>query len=59
MKDFLDEMKRYVGFTEADARLLVEIGPALQPHFPALAELSTTGFSSTPPPPASSAARSS
>ncbi len=38
MKDFLDEMKRYDGFTEADARLLVEIGPTLQPYFPALAE---------------------
>ncbi|HXE74749.1 MAG TPA: protoglobin domain-containing protein [Candidatus Xenobia bacterium] len=38
MREFLEEMKRYVGFTEADARLLVEVGPALQPHFPALAE---------------------
>ena len=32
-------MKSYVGFTEADARLLVEIGPLLEPHFPAMADL--------------------
>jgi len=39
MNTFLEEMKSYVGFTEADARLLVEIGPSLEPHFPAMAEL--------------------
>jgi signal transduction histidine kinase/ActR/RegA family two-component response regulator len=39
MNTFLEEMKSYVGFAEADVRLLVEIGPRLEPHFPALAEL--------------------
>ncbi len=39
MKDFLEEMKHYVGFTEADMSLLVQIGPALQPYFPAMADL--------------------
>jgi len=39
MNTFLEEMKSYVGFSEADARLLVEIGPHLEPHFPAMAEL--------------------
>lgn len=39
MNTFLEEMKGYVGFTPADARLLAEIGPSLEPHFPALAEL--------------------
>jgi signal transduction histidine kinase/ActR/RegA family two-component response regulator len=37
--DFLQEMKSYVGLNEADARLLAEVGPALQPFFPTLAEL--------------------
>jgi signal transduction histidine kinase len=39
MNTFFEEMKRYVGFTEADVRLLVAVGPRLEPHFPAMAEL--------------------
>ncbi|MCH8947429.1 MAG: response regulator [Acidobacteria bacterium] len=39
MERFLEEMKSYVGLTEADARLIAQAGPALEPHLPALAEL--------------------
>lgn len=39
MKTFFEEMKAYIGFTDADARLLADIGPALEPHFPGMAEL--------------------
>lgn len=35
----LEKLKRYVDFTEEDAQLLVEIGPRLEPHFSALADL--------------------
>ena len=35
----LAELKRYVDFTDADAKLLVEAGPLLEPHLPALADL--------------------
>jgi len=37
--EFLREMKSYVGLNEADARLLAEVGPALQPFFPTMADL--------------------
>lgn len=39
MDNLLEEMKSYIGWTEADARLLVEVGPALEPHLPALADV--------------------
>ncbi len=39
MERFLEEMKSYVGLTEADARLIAQAGPALEPHLPALADL--------------------
>jgi signal transduction histidine kinase/ActR/RegA family two-component response regulator len=39
MDDFLNEMKSYVGLDEADAQRLAAIGPALEPHLPAMAEL--------------------
>jgi len=39
MDDFLNEMKAYIGLDEADAQLLAAVGPALEPHLPAMAEL--------------------
>ncbi|MCH7766452.1 MAG: response regulator [Acidobacteria bacterium] len=39
MERFLEEMRSYIGLTEADARLIAQAGPALEPHLPALAEL--------------------
>ncbi|MBI4466740.1 MAG: response regulator [Acidobacteria bacterium] len=39
MDNLLEETKRYIGLNETDARLLVEVGPALERHLPALAEL--------------------
>lgn len=36
---FLEEVKHYIGLSEADVRLLVAAGPALEPHLPTLAEL--------------------
>lgn len=37
-ESFIEEMKRYLGFTSEDERLLIELGPRLEKHFPALAE---------------------
>src|SRR3990172_1105315 len=39
MGNFLEETKRYIGLTEADARLLAAAGPRLERHLPRLAEL--------------------
>ncbi len=38
MESFLEEMKRYLGFTEADAELLQRLGPRMKKYFPELAE---------------------
>lgn len=35
---FLEEMKRYVGFSDEDARLLRALGPRLEKYFPEMAE---------------------
>ncbi len=35
---FLDEMKRYIGFTADDAAILVSLGHVVEPHLPALAD---------------------
>ncbi len=39
MDDFLREAKSYIGLDDSDSRRLVELGPLLEPHLPALAEL--------------------
>jgi signal transduction histidine kinase/ActR/RegA family two-component response regulator len=39
MPSFLEEIKSYIGLTETDARLLAAVGPSLDPHLPAMAEL--------------------
>jgi signal transduction histidine kinase/CheY-like chemotaxis protein len=39
LKDFLNETRSYIGFQPADAERLAAVGPALQPHFPAMADL--------------------
>ena len=39
LKDFLRETKSYIGLDANDAARLAAVGPALEPHFPALAEL--------------------
>ena len=39
MDNLLEETKRYIGLTEADARLLAEAGPGLERHLPEMAEL--------------------
>ncbi|MGH9804564.1 MAG: protoglobin domain-containing protein [Candidatus Acidiferrales bacterium] len=39
LKDFLSETESYIGLDAADAERLAAAGPALEPHFPALAEL--------------------
>jgi len=39
MGNFLEETKRYIGLTEADACLLAAAGPRLERHLPRLAEL--------------------
>ncbi len=39
MASLFEEMKSYIGFTEADARLLAQVGPLLEPTFPVLADL--------------------
>lgn len=39
MATLLEETKRYIGLTVADAHLLAEVGPSLEPHLPAMAEL--------------------
>ena len=38
METFLDEMKRYIGFSEEDARLLRELGPRMEKYMPEMAE---------------------
>jgi signal transduction histidine kinase len=38
MESFIQEMKRYLGFTEADAKHLRELGPRMEKYFPELAE---------------------
>jgi signal transduction histidine kinase/ActR/RegA family two-component response regulator len=35
---FFEEMKRYVGFSEDDARLLQSVADLMEPHLPAMAE---------------------
>ncbi len=35
---FFEEMKRYVGFTEEDARLLQSLGSLMEPYLPAMSE---------------------
>jgi signal transduction histidine kinase/DNA-binding response OmpR family regulator len=35
---FLEEMKRYVGFTREDAEVLASLAPVMEPYLPALAE---------------------
>lgn len=37
-ESFVVEMKRYLGITAADERLLVELGPRMEKYFPELAE---------------------
>lgn len=39
MERLLEEMKSYLGLTEADARLIAQARPSLEPHLPALADL--------------------
>jgi len=39
MSDLLQEMKSYIGLEESDGRLLAEVGPSLERHLPAMAEL--------------------
>lgn len=38
MESFIDEMKRYVGFTPDDVSLLRKLGPHLKQYFPEMAE---------------------
>ncbi len=38
METFLEEMKRYVGFNEEDARLLQALGPRMEKYLPEMAE---------------------
>lgn len=38
METFIQEMKRYLGFTEEDAALLRQIGPRMEKYLPELAE---------------------
>ncbi len=38
METFLEEMKRYVGFSDEDAHLLRTLGPHMEKYFPELAE---------------------
>jgi hypothetical protein len=35
---FFEEMKRYVGFSDGDARLLQSVGSSLEPYLPAMSE---------------------
>ena len=37
-ESFLDEMKRYIGFTADDAAVLAELAPVVEPYIPALAD---------------------
>jgi len=37
-ESFLEEMKRYIGFTEEDTTTLASLGPMVEPHLPALAD---------------------
>ena len=39
LNEFLSETKSYIGLDTADAERLAALGPALEPHLPALAEL--------------------
>ena len=38
MESFIQEMKRYLGFTEEDAALLRQLGPRMEKYLPELAE---------------------
>lgn len=38
LESFIEEMKRYVGFTGEDAALLRQLGPRMEKYFPGLAE---------------------
>lgn len=37
-ESFLEEMKRYVGFTDEDARALAAVAPVMEPYLPAMAD---------------------
>jgi truncated hemoglobin YjbI len=37
-ESFLEEMKRYIGFTADDAATLASLAPIVEPHIPALAD---------------------
>ena len=37
-ESFLEEMKRYIGFTAEDAAVLASLAPVVEPHIPALAD---------------------
>ncbi len=45
---FFEEMKRYIGFTEEDGRLLHFIGPQMEPFFPGMAEVFYTQITQHP-----------
>jgi len=38
VESFIQEMKRYLGFTETDSHLLRELGPRMEKYFPEMAE---------------------
>ena len=38
LESFLEEMKRYLGFSEADAELMRQLGPRMEKYFPEMAE---------------------
>jgi signal transduction histidine kinase len=38
VESFIEEMKRYLGFTERDASLLVALGPRMEKYLPGMAE---------------------
>jgi len=38
MESFIEEVKRYLGFTTQDMALLRQLGPRLEKHFPEMAE---------------------
>ena len=38
METFLEEMKRYIGFSEEDAKLLRQLGPRMEKYLPEMAE---------------------
>jgi signal transduction histidine kinase len=38
LESFIDEMKRYLGFTEEDVSLLLRLGPRMEKYFPEMSE---------------------